>query len=161
MSLNKNLKFSDYKEVIIQNDKAGDKILLTDLINNSGSSPEDKVIASIFLIAKYKSTDAVSFLVLKPKCLWLNYSGGTLKDNNDSSTSIAKFQDYKDGDVIKASFLSKSDTVKNILTSRGISNIDKIYGLPNVFMFDLNEFNRIRNAAISITGNSNLNSVWL
>ena len=160
MSVNKNLKFSDYKEVIIQADEVGKDSLLVDLINSTSVDNNKKVIASIFLLAKYKNTDVTSFLVLKPKCLWLRIEGGTLKDVNDSSTSIAKFQDYKAGEIVKVSFLSNPKTVSSILASQGVT-LSSINGLQNVFTYDLNESNRTRSAAISPVGNSNLNNIWL
>ena len=83
MSLNKNLKFSDYKNVIIQNDDAGKfPLLLTDLINASGAADDAKIIASIFLYAKKSNSDTNGFLILKPKCLWLSKSSGQLLDAN-------------------------------------------------------------------------------
>ena len=160
MSINKDLRFSDYKEVILQPDQVGNKILLSDLVN-SAASQNDKVIASIFLIGKYKTSDPKYFLILKPKCLWLKLTNtNTLVDANNSE-SIAVFKPYTASEIIKASFLSTSQTVLSILTSQGVANESSVYGLSKVFLYDLNELNRTRSAAISPVGNSNLNNIWL
>jgi len=160
MSTNKNLKFSDYKEVILQSDEAGKEPLLSDLVNNTSVDNNKKVIASIFLIGKYQASDSKFFLILKPKCLWLKIENSTLKDA-DSSTSIAVFKSYKAGEIIKTSFLSSPALVSTILTAQGVSGVSSIYGLSRCFVYDLNELNRTRSAAISPVGNSNLNNIWL
>jgi hypothetical protein len=160
MSLNKNLKFSDYKDVIIQNDDSA-TLLLTDLINSTSVKDDDKIIASIFLYAKKSNFDTKSFLILKPKCLWLSKSSGQLLDAN-SNSNIAEFVKYNSGDVIKASFLTEKTTVTTILTGRGMSSVPTtINGLSQIFMYDVNELNRTRSASISTTGNASLNSIWL
>lgn len=160
MSINKDLRFSDYKEVILQPDQVGNKILLSDLVN-SAASQNDKVIASIFLIGKYKTSDPKYFLILKPKCLWLKLTNtNTLVDANNSE-SIAVFKPYTTSEVIKSTFLSSPQTVSSILTSQGVINENSVYGLSKVFLYDLNELNRTRSAAISPVGNSNLNNIWL
>lgn len=160
MSLNKNLKFSDYKNVILQND-ASTTLLLTDLINSTGAKDDDKIIASIFLYAKKSNSDTNSFLVLKPQCLWLSKSSGKLLDANGNS-NIAEFAKYNSGDIIKSSFLTEKTTVTTLLTGRGLTSVPaSINGLSQVFMYDINELNRTRSASISTTGNASLNSIWL
>jgi hypothetical protein len=162
MSLNKNLKFSDYKNVIIQNDDAGKfPLLLTDLINASGAADDAKIIASIFLYAKKSNSDTNGFLILKPKCLWLSKSSGQLLDANGNS-NIAEFVKYNSEDTIKASFLTERTTVAAVLTGRGVTSVPTaINGLSQIFMYDTNELNRTRSASISTTGNAALNSIWL
>jgi hypothetical protein len=160
MSLNKNLKFSDYKDVIIQNNTST-TLLLADLINSTEVKDDDKIIASIFLYAKKTNSDTNSFLILKPKCLWLSKSSGQLLDANGNS-NIAEFAKYNSGDIIKASFLTEKTTVTAVLTGRGMTSIPTaINGLSQIFMYDINEFNRTRSASISTTGNAALNSIWL
>jgi hypothetical protein len=160
MSLNKNLKFSDYKDVIIQNNTST-TLLLADLINSTEVKDDDKIIASIFLYAKKTNSDTNSFLILKPKCLWLSKSSGQLLDANGNS-NIAEFAKYNSGDVIKTSFLTEKTTVTAVLTGRGMTSIPTaINGLSQIFMYDINEFNRTRSASISTTGNAALNSIWL
>lgn len=160
MSINKNLRFSDYKEVIIQPDQTGSAALLSDLVNSTASI-KDKVIASIFLIAKYKTSDSKFFLVLKPKCLWLKaVNASSLVDVNNSG-SISAFQSYTASEIIKSTFLSSFQTVSSILASQGITNENSVYGLSKVFLYDLNESNRTRSASINPIGNAALNSIWL
>jgi len=164
MSLNKNLKFSDYKNIILQNNLTGAENynLLEDLLNVSGVNDDLKIIASIFLYGKKSNSDTNGFLILKPKCLWLSKSSGSLSDANGNSSNIATFVKYNSGDVIKASFLTEKTDVTTILTGRGMSSVpSKINGLSQIFMYDINEFNRTRNASISTTGNAALNSIWL
>lgn len=170
MSINKNVKNADFREVIIQDDESGKSKLLQDLINDSSSDSKAKIIASMFLLAKSLASDSSSFLVLKPKCLWLSIIGGKLTDAHGyESEKIAAFQPYKSGEIIKASFLLDTETVYNLLQNRGITvtppsnGVEKefINGLSKIFMYDINELNRTRSASISTTGNAALNSIWL
>ena len=170
MSINKNIKNSEFKEVIIQNDESGKPQLLKDLVNGA-SDEKAKIIASIFLLGKSSATEAFSFLILKPKCLWLSKSGGALKDvSGSTSEKIAAFLEYKTSEVIKASYLLTPHTVYSILTSAGLAGLaapvngeekETINGLSHIFMYDINELNRTRSASISTTGNASLNSIWL
>jgi len=170
MSINKNIKNSQFKEVTIQNDIVGKAQLLKDLVNDT-SDEKTKIIASIFLLGKSSSTEEFSFLILKPKCLWLSKSGGVLKDASGSTSgNIAAFLEYKNSEVIKASYLLTPHTVYSVLTSAGLTGLaapvngveqELIHGLSHIFMYDINELNRTRSASISTTGNASLNSIWL
>lgn len=171
MSVNKNIKNGDFREVFVypdQNDNNKPR-LLKDLVNESVKA-KDKIIASIFLrcvksnvpIANDPKANTETFLVLKPKCLWLKASGETIVDDlNVERKNIAAFQDYINYEKIKISFLHRPYSVQEILTAQGVTGVTEIWNLQRVFTYDLNDFNRIRNAAISPVGNSNLNNIWL
>ena len=176
MSINKNIKNADFREVFIANDdtSGASKQLLNDLVN-TGATIEDQIIASIFLACVKSITDITNdplaktekFLVLKPKSLWLTNQGGGLivSQSGSTSTSISMFQSYKSQEKIKISFLQRPYTVQEILTAQGVTGIASLKvnnaTLSRVFTYDLNEANRTRSASISTTGNATLNSRWL
>ena len=175
MSINKNIKNADFREVFIFDDDSSgaSKQLLNDLVN-TGSTIEDQIIASIFLacvksIAGSESDPIVNtqkFLVLKPRCLWLSNQGGQIVSQNGStSTSISMFQSYKSQEKINISFLQRPYTVSEILIAQGVNGVAELKvkdgTLSRIFTYDLNEANRTRSASISTTGNATLNSRWL
>jgi hypothetical protein len=175
--INKNIKNGDYREVFTfrdeDNNSPNKPKLLKDLVNTDATILA-KVIASIFLKC-VKSNVAVTgdpeantrtFLVLKPKCLWLKISGNTIIDeNNKPRQSISMFQDYLEYEKFKISFLQRPYSVSEILTAQGVdvvtNNIDNVWDLKYVFTYDLNEANRTRSASISAAGNTAINCVWL
>jgi hypothetical protein len=175
MSINRNIKNADFREVFIADDdtSGASKQLLNDLVN-TGASVEDQVIASIFLacvksvapIAGDPIADTDKFLVLKPRCLWLLNQGGQIISQSGSvSTSISMFQSYTKGEKIKISFLQKPYTVGDILVEQGVTGVTSLNVkngiLERVFTYDVNESNRTRSASISTIGNATLNSRWL
>ena len=178
MSINKNIKNADFREVFTYPDQTDDNKpkLLKDLVNTDATI-KNKVIASIFL--RCVKSDVVvngdpkanteTFLVLKPKCLWLKLSNGSIivDVNNTPIQSISMFADYKEYEKFKISFLQRPYTVEEILIAQGVNtngspdNIKDIWGLKYIFTYDLNEANRTRSASISTSGNTALNCVWL
>ena len=179
MSVNKNIKNGDFREIFTYRDENDDNKpkLLKDLVNTDASI-KNKVIASIFLrcvksnvpINGDPKANTETFLVLKPKCLWLKTSGGTIVDESGNArTSISMFQDYLEYEKFKVSFLQRPYTPEEILIAQGVNteaigganNIKDICWLKYVFTYDLNEANRTRSASISTSGNTALNCVWL
>jgi len=169
--INKNANTGSYREVYVLGDKDDANLpkLLTDL-SNSSEDISKKVIASIFLRARKSvapiqndpTANTTEFLVLKPECLWLRASGTTIVDiENKTRSSIAVFDSYVADEKIKIFYLSRPFTVTEILTNQGITGIDNIHGIKNVFVYDLNALNRTRSASINAVGNAALNSIWL
>lgn len=179
MSINKNIKNADFREVFTYIDENDDNKpkLLTDLINTDATL-KNKVIASIFLacvksdvvVTNDPKANTEKFLVLKPRCLWLKLSGGSIVDaNNAPIQSISMFLGYKQYEKLKVSFLQRPYTVEEILKLQGVNtedigganNTKDILGIKYIFTYDLNELNRTRSASISSSGNTTLNCVWL
>jgi hypothetical protein len=175
--INKNIKNGDYREVFTfldeDNNSPNKPKLLKDLVNTDATILA-KVIASIFLrcvksnvqITGDPKANTETFLVLKPKCLWLKISGSAIVDeNNKPRQSISMFQDYVESEKFKISFLQRPYSVSEILTAQGVdtgaNNITDIWGIKYVFTYDLNEANRTRSASISAAGNTAINCVWL
>jgi len=172
--INKNFKNTDFRNVTITATSSAASIsgvtgsatslnLLSDLINDSSQSIQSKVIASVFLLVKRDVSDLANILLLKPECLWLKIDGGTLKDYyGRSSDIIPSFESYKESEVLKATFLIDPKNVYSILTGLGVtsSSAAAIGGLKNIFMYDLNQANRIRAIAAGPSNNITAASRW-
>lgn len=171
--INNNIKNGDYREVFTfpdeDNNSENKPKLLKDLVATDEKALK-KVIASIFLrcvksnvpVNGDPKANTETFLVLKPKCLWLKLSGASIIDvSNIEGKKIAMFRDYLSYEKFKISFLQRPYSVSEILTGQGIANINDIWGIKYIFTYDLNEANRTRSASISTTGNAALNSIWL
>ena len=165
MSVNKNLKFSDYKEVIILPDVTGsgdkDYIFLSD--NETARSTQQKVISSLFLKAKFKTSqdDTSFFVILKPECLWLKLTSGAIADcYGTSEDKMIKYAPYKQNEILKASFLKSSSSIQTLTTQQGVA-LSTLFGLSDVFMYDLNELNRSRVSGSGNGSSSSTISRWL
>lgn len=167
--INKNFNNTDFREVIIVEksseapvesvkDFSSNKInLLSDLVIDTSKNNIEKIIASIFLLVKtpFDAAQGQNTLLLKPRCLWLQPKQSTNSPNATAlmdyykreGNLIPNFAAYSNQENLKAGYLNKPETVKSILTLIGIQGVSdgaKIDGLSNVFMYDLNEGNRLR-----------------
>jgi hypothetical protein len=165
MSINKNLKFSDYKEVILLPDVLGagdrDYIFLSD--NDAARTTKQKIISSLFLKAKFKTSqdDASFFFILKPECLWLKLTSGAIVDcYGTSEDKMIKYAPYKQSEILKASFLKSKYTIQDLTTQQGVA-LPELFQLSDVFMYDLNELNRSRVSGSGNGSSSSTISRWL
>lgn len=154
MSLNKNLKFSDYKEVIILPDSVGDNEYK--FLSDVSGDITKRVVSSLFLKARYKNAPTSSnyFLILKPECLWLKLlSSSTVVDAyGNPEDKMIRYVPYQENEILKASFLLSPVTIQDIMIKQGFSLTQEPKALPllfndditTVFMFDLNQLNRSR-----------------
>jgi hypothetical protein len=177
MSLNKNLKFSDYKEVVV----LGDAVSGSEdykFLSDDPRTVTQKVVSSLFLKVRSKNntTNESFFLILKPECLWLRILSGSIVDSYGTpEDKMINYAPYKAGEILKAFFL-QSPSPSNPLTSLSIKDVmlfqgfkadvapkalDSLFGLSQILLYDSNELNRSRISGSGNGSSSNTISRWL
>ena len=73
---------------------------------------------------------------------------------------MIKYAPYKQNEILKASFLKSSSSIQTLTTQQGVA-LSTLFGLSDVFMYDLNELNRSRVSGSGNGSSSSTISRWL